>query len=455
MRIACLLSFLCLCPIMLEAQIRKTDDRRREDPLPLTNLVWPRMTEKEMEMRIKFKKLQPGMGVGVSMSYGGRSVAYTINGQLDRYCTIWAGQDAAKQKETTRDLLFQYGRRYGGPVEAKVKVDDGAWEAERRIYPVEAGQVAVIESWSGHVQLLICDPKDIDMPIEIPEEAFEKQPQKKSANKRSANQKKERTILAVEEDAPPIPVDFIKIVEDEPQTADKPVAVQRLESGGLASEPEFVDQFGQKWDGLARGWTLASDPIDGNAMSPERCGVTLHPAFLKLIVKAAEPFQGAAIVTSKEFGWGRWIAKVLPPGEPGVVTSIRTQSPGTPAVAGQTACDVVIELLSPAGGVRNEAHLEIRGPDGAAVWEENVPMNRGAQFLVWGFDIMPDRVVFHVDGIRLRTWIYSKEHAVVPGYKFVLSATTRKEDVDGPPKQDAQSLVSVVKFYPLGAKETE
>jgi beta-glucanase (GH16 family) len=52
-------------------------------------------------------------------------------------------------------------------------------------------------------------------------------------------------------------------------------------------------------------------------------------------------------------------------------------------------------------------------------------LTRRTNFNVWGFDILPDRVVWHVNGKVIHTWLYTDEHYVDPAYEMLFNSWTR------------------------------
>lgn len=72
-----------------------------------------------------------------------------------------------------------------------------------------------------------------------------------------------------------------------------------------------------------------------------------------------------------------------------------------------------------------------------------------SDFREWGFDILPDRVVWHVDGRELLTWKFAGEHDIGENYEFFFNAWTKKNWILGPPAEAADYQIAWVRFYPL------
>jgi beta-glucanase (GH16 family) len=223
----------------------------------------------------------------------------------------------------------------------------------------------------------------------------------------------------------------------------------------FAEEPSFQDDFEPGWEVGQTNWQVVTWRQAGTQMAAERCRVN-DRGFLVQTVKAGEPFRGGGVQSKREFGYGRWLVRSKPSAVPGVLNGFFTKDWDdftTPADKNDgKKAEVDLEFITDRFGPgRGEVYLAIHLKDRSPLWELNVPLNFNPSddFHVWGFDILPDRVVWHVDGRRLHTWIYTDGQKIDPEYEFFINAWTRKEWLNGPPARDAEHEVDWVRFYPL------
>ena len=232
-------------------------------------------------------------------------------------------------------------------------------------------------------------------------------------------------------------------------------AIPTLEAGGFSATPSFQDDFSPGWEGEQTSWRVATWKQNGTQMAPERCR-TNGEGMLVQTVLAGEPFRGGSMQTNREFGYGRWVARVKPSAVPGLINSIFTKdwdnlkTPEDQHDGGKAEVDFEF-VTHTFGPGRGEVHLAIHLKDHTPLWHLDYPLefDPSADFHEWGFDILPDRVVWHVDGKVLHTWNYTKEHRIDPEYEFFFNSWTRVKWLKGPPEKDGQYLVDWVKFYPL------
>lgn len=228
-------------------------------------------------------------------------------------------------------------------------------------------------------------------------------------------------------------------------------AIPSLSAGGFAETPSFSTDFST---GLGSGWRVASWKQNGTLMSPERCRVV--DGLLTLTVLPGEPFQGGSLQTTWEFGYGRWVARVKPSSVPGVLNSIFTKDwddltkPGSHAQGNKDEVDIEFLTHTFSGG-RGEVHLAIHREGHTPLWSMDIPLDfdPSSDFRQWGFDILPDRVVWHVDGKELLTWKFTGEHHIAENYEFFFNAWTKKKWILGPPAEAADYHIAWVRFYPL------
>jgi beta-glucanase (GH16 family) len=192
-------------------------------------------------------------------------------------------------------------------------------------------------------------------------------------------------------------------------------------------------------------------------MSRDRCRIDGQGHLVQTVL-AGEPFQGGSIQSKREFGYGRWVARVKPSSVPGVLNSIFTKDWDDLKTPGDEhdgkKAEVDFEFVTHTfGGGKGEAHLAIHLKGHTPLWHLDIPLDfdPSQDFHEWGFDILPDRVVWHVDGKVVHTWLYTDEHFVDPDYEFFFNSWSRAKWLKGPPATDADYLIDWVKFYPFKA----
>lgn len=231
--------------------------------------------------------------------------------------------------------------------------------------------------------------------------------------------------------------------------------IASLKDGGFVEEPALHDSFDSGWPARKQHWIVASWKQNKTQMSPKRC-TTNDEGHLVQTVLPGLPGQGGSMQTKQEFGYGRWVARLKPSAVPGVLNSMFTKDwddmttakPGNDGDKGE----VDIELLSHTYGPdKGEAHLAIHLKEHHPLWHLDIPLdfNPSDEFHEWGFDILPDKIVWHVDGRVLHEWAYTEKHRINPGYEFFFNSWTMKKWIKGPPQKKADYKIDWVKFYPL------
>jgi beta-glucanase (GH16 family) len=231
--------------------------------------------------------------------------------------------------------------------------------------------------------------------------------------------------------------------------------IPNLAAGDFSSTPAFSDDFTPPWNAKAQQWKVATWEQNGAQMSPERCQPNAQ-GYMVQTVLAGFPPLGGSMQTDREFGYGRWVARVKASPVPGVLNSVFTKDWDdltTPEDLhdGQKS-EVDIELLSSTFSENaGEVHLAIHLKKHVPLWHVDIPIdfNPSAEFHEWGFDILPDRVVWHVDGKLLFAWKYSEQYRIDPAYEFFFNSWTSKNWILGPAAEDAHYEIDWVKFYPL------
>ena len=226
-----------------------------------------------------------------------------------------------------------------------------------------------------------------------------------------------------------------------------------LTDGGFNSTPAFEDDFNPGWDANQTLWQVATWKQNKTLMAVSRCK-TNGDGFLVQTVMAGPPPRGGSLQTKGEFGFGRWIARLKPSDVPGVLNSMFTKdwdNLKTDTPHDGLKAEVDIELLSKTYGPnKGEVHLAVHLKNHTPLWHVDIPLdfNPSESFRLWGFDILPDRVIWHVDGKKLYEWEYTEEHKIDPDYEFFFNSWTNKKWIDGPPLKNAEYLIDWVRFYP-------
>jgi beta-glucanase (GH16 family) len=224
--------------------------------------------------------------------------------------------------------------------------------------------------------------------------------------------------------------------------------------GRFAAEPSFHESFDPGWKPGDNDWRVATWKQNGTLMSPERAQVN-DAGHMVQTVLPGEPYRGGSMQTEREFGYGRWIARVRPSSVPGALHSIFTKDWDdltTEAPGDGNKFEIDIEFLTYTFGPgRGRVHLAIhkQGQSNAFVRDPELDFNPSDDFHVWGFDVLPDRVVWHVDGRELATWKVPDGEIVPVGYEFFFNSWTKPNWIKGPPKEPAHYHIDWVKFHPL------
>lgn len=218
--------------------------------------------------------------------------------------------------------------------------------------------------------------------------------------------------------------------------------------------PAFQDNFDAGWEERQQYWRVATWKQNGAQMAKERCRSD-GKGYIVQTVLAGEPYRGGSMQTTREFGFGRWEARVKPSSVPGVLNSVFTKDWDDLTTDkphdGQKA-EVDIEFLTYTFGPQTgEVHIAIHLKGRSNFYSDDIGLdfNPSDAFRVWGFDILPDRVVWHVDGEPFHTWMYTEDAYIDEGYEFFFNSWTKPTWIKGPPEEDANYFIDWVKFYPL------
>ena len=217
-------------------------------------------------------------------------------------------------------------------------------------------------------------------------------------------------------------------------------------------QSSFEENFNPEWETRNDFWRVASWEQNGTQMSPERC-VTNEDGHLVQTVLPGEPYRGGSLQTSIEFGYGRWVARVCPSTVPGVLNSIFTKDWGnleTETSNDGTKYEVDIEFLTHTFGPdTGSVHIAIHKKNYPNVFEKDIPLdfNPSEDFHEWGFDILPDKVVWHVDGNVLETWESPAGESIPAGYEFFFNSWTKEQWIQGPPEDTAYYYIDYLRFF--------
>lgn len=236
--------------------------------------------------------------------------------------------------------------------------------------------------------------------------------------------------------------------------------VADLQAGGFSTTPAFEDNFDPGWEKTQTSWQVATWKQNKTQMAKSRCKTNGKGQLVQTVL-AGNPPRGGSLQTTREFGYGRWIARLKPADVPGVLNSMFTKdwdSLKTSTPHDGLKAEVDIELLSKTYGPDSgEVHLAIHLKNHTPLWHLDIPLdfNPSDNYRLWGFDILPDRVIWHVDGKQLYEWEYTDEHKIDPDYEFFFNSWTNKKWIAGPPQKNAEYFIDWVKFYPYLGNGTD
>lgn len=223
----------------------------------------------------------------------------------------------------------------------------------------------------------------------------------------------------------------------------------------FAEQPSFEDNFDPGWEKTQKDWLVATWEQNQTQMAKSRCKTNGEGMMVQTVLPKL-PGEGGSMQTKAEFGFGRWVARVKPSSVPGVLNSIFTKDwddktkPETSGAGNMGEVD--IEFLTytfkkNSGNVHVAIHLKGRGNYYSA--DPEVDFNPSDDFREWGFDILPDRVDWHVDGKIFHTWYYTEDAKIDENYEFFFNSWTMKKWIQGPPPEKAEYYIDWVKFYPI------
>lgn len=199
-------------------------------------------------------------------------------------------------------------------------------------------------------------------------------------------------------------------------------------------------------------WQIGTWKEHGGQTSKER--VYTKDGYLHLVFRNDNgSYLGSAIQTRKEFSYGKWEVRLKPTSVSGVLNSFYTIDWNDKGVGDGSKQEIDIEFLTykfkeNAG----EVHLATHATDKKS-FSTNVPLNFNPSddFHIWGFNILPDRIEWFVDGKTYYTYYY-KDHDVkiTENYFLKLNSWTDTSWIKGPPKSgvDCIFLIDWIQFTP-------
>jgi len=224
---------------------------------------------------------------------------------------------------------------------------------------------------------------------------------------------------------------------------------------GATGGPTFVDDFKPGWNASHPEWFVATWMQNGTEMDPSRCRDN-GEGFLVQTVLAGEPYRGGSMQSLIEFPYGTWQARLRPSPVPGVLNSMFIKdwddlTTPTPWDDG-TKFEVDIEFLTYTFGPdTGRVHLAIHLAEQSNYFVRDVQLdfNPSDAYHVWGFDILPDKVIWHVDGEVLETWNKPSHLTIPENYEMFFNSWTKDVWINGPPAVNADYHIDWVAFTPL------
>ena len=224
--------------------------------------------------------------------------------------------------------------------------------------------------------------------------------------------------------------------------------------GPFLATPLLEDTFEPDWEDTQTAWRRASWMQNGTQMSPDRCE-TNEEGLLEQTVLAGEPYSGGSMQSSAEYLYGRWVGRLKPSSVPGALNSMFTMDwddLDTPDTDGDgTHQEIDIEFLTYTfGDGVGEVHFAVHRPDYSNYFVDDVALDfdPSAAFHEWGFDILPDRVEWHVDGDVLASFVYDETLSITGAYEMFFNSWTAESWINGPPETSAVYQIDWVRFYP-------
>jgi len=243
---------------------------------------------------------------------------------------------------------------------------------------------------------------------------------------------------------------------------DGPAATPRKEYGGgrFAEKPTFEDDFLPGWDKNQNAWYVAKWLQNGTQMEPERCA-TDDKGLLVQTVLAGNPPRGGSLSTKTEYRYGRWVGRLKPSAVAGALNSFFTDDwddMTSEKGSDGTKFEIDIEFVTANFGPGKKGQVELalhsafgkKTPYGKVV---DLDFNPSDDFHIWGFDILPEAIIWHVDGKEIGAYRCPPGRTVPDiGHELLMNSWTARKWVKGPPKADAPYYIDWVRFYPMVEK---
>jgi len=230
--------------------------------------------------------------------------------------------------------------------------------------------------------------------------------------------------------------------QETPSAVEEPAAVV----------PAFEDNFDPGWEDNQTAWRVATWTQNKTEMSPERCR-TDGKGMLVQTLLAGEPAKGGSMQSTGEFPYGRWQARLKPSSVTGLCNTMFTddwEDMTTETPNDGTKFEVDIELLTYTFGEgKGKVHLAVHVPEKSNAFVEDVDLgfNPSDDFHLWGFDILPDKIIWHIDGKILRTWERPEGMSFNPNYELFFNSRSQRSWIRGPAPEDAHYYIDWVRFY--------
>ena len=223
------------------------------------------------------------------------------------------------------------------------------------------------------------------------------------------------------------------------------------------------DTFREDFNGTTinnQVWQVATWQEHGGQTGTDRVYVKDGLLHMVLVNDSNQGILSSAIQTWDTFGYGRWEARLKPSDVPGVLNSFYTidwdnfSTPNVPADG--TKQEIDIEFLTKSfSGNSGQVHYAVHA-EGRQSMDTNPDISLGfnpsSDFHVYGFDILPDRIDWRVDGKVVYTYKYDGNDITIDSnYQLKLNTWTATNWIGGPPQKDVQSvyLIDWIQFSPL------
>ena len=180
-------------------------------------------------------------------------------------------------------------------------------------------------------------------------------------------------------------------------------------------------------------WQVATWQEHGGQTGTERVFVKDGYLNMVLVNDENQGILSSAIQTWKKFNYGRWEARLKPSDVPGVLNSFYTidwddfSTPNIPADG--TKQEIDIEFLTNSfSGNTGQVHYAVHA-NGRQSMDTNPDISLGfnpsSDFHVYGFDILPDRIDWLVDGKVIYTYTYADNDITIDSsYQLKLNTWT-------------------------------